>query len=288
MTSPLHISRGLEACIADAAPENISPSGCIIISPTRMRPLLSCGHAAPLIGLLWLGFASYLAQAWAWGPYNNEWKNHRDLTSAELVHRAALHPRSGTAQPSFSGNGTYATGANATGTMPLSTSRPSPVANSSLDTSCGESAPLFNIQVSQEADGSAVSFGGWWLKLSGDMVLFTSQREKSTGFGVNQGTRHLCVPQAGRLPRIAIVETGLDTSPLYLLDANFSKGYQPEYEPLVCGGLVGNGSQLTCGQGSRTDWFGCGLQLEIGADLGSNGTEAGLACSGVALHAFQT
>lgn len=290
MSSLLHISRGLEACVPEASPENILHSPGLIISPTRMRPPLSCSHTAPLVGLLWLGFACYLAQAWAWGPYNsnsnsnnNEWKSYGGLDTPALMHRAALPA------PSYSvnSNSTHTTGANATGAVPLSTARPSAATNSSLDTCGGET---FNVQVSQEAadDEGSGMFNGWWLKLSGDMVLFTSQRARATGFGVDRGTRHLCVPRAGQLPRIAVVETGLDTSPLYLLDANFSKGYQPEYEPLVCSSLAGNASQLTCGQGSRTDWSGCGLQLEIGAGSYSNATEGGLSCSGVALHAFQT
>ncbi|ROW02481.1 hypothetical protein VMCG_06086 [Cytospora schulzeri] len=288
MTSPLHISRGLEACIAEL------PSEEIILSPTRMRPLLDCTRTLPLASLLWLGFATYVAQAWAWGPsthhhHNNEWNNGHGPKHAELMYRA-VHPRNSTASYFNSDNGTYRSrpDSNTTGTIPLSTSRPSPVtSNSSLDKTCGETGSLFNIQISQ-ADGDNDLFNGWWLKLSGDMVLFTSQKEKATGFGVSQGTRHLCIPRTGSLPLIAIVETRLATSPLYFLDANFSRGYEPEYEPIVCDGQGGNGSQLSCAQETRTSWTGCGLQLELGAEASSNGTEGGSGCSSIALYAFQS
>lgn len=120
------------------------------------------------------------------------------------------------------------------------------------------------------ADGAA--FDNWWLKLSGDRVLFTSQKEKASEFGVNTGTQHLCIPQAGRLPRIAIVETRLDVSPLYLLDANFSRGYAPEYEPVTSHSVDSDGAQLACSYGSTTIWSGCGLQLQLGSGQGTDGT----------------
>ncbi|KUI56337.1 hypothetical protein VP1G_03690 [Cytospora mali] len=259
-----------------------------------MRPHLNCSHTLPLISLIWLGFAAYLAQAWAWGPSysNNKWESHHGPKHAELMYRA-VHPRNNTG-PNFisSGNSTYTRTSNTTRTVPLSTSRPMQMntTNSSLDTSCGTTSPLFNIQVSQDngTNNSNGIFNGWWLKLSGDMILFTSQKAKATGFGVNQGTRHLCIPRTGgALPLIAIVETRLETSPLYFLDANFSRSYQPEYEPVLCDSVGGNGSQLYCAQETMTTWSGCGLQLEIGGDSGSNGTEGGSGCSSVALHAFQ-
>ncbi|KAJ4422621.1 hypothetical protein N0V82_002740 [Gnomoniopsis sp. IMI 355080] len=189
-------------------------------------------------------------------------------------------PRNGTA-PTFSGNGTYSK-PNATGGVPLSTSTPKPLTNSTsaLDTSCGVTSPLFPLQVAG-ADGS--SFNKWWLKLSGNSILFTPQKEKATGFGVNAATQHLCVPQTGRLPLIAIVEARLDSSPLYFLDANFTKGYEPEYEPISCNDLTGAGSQLTCSNGNGKIWSGCGLQLELGSGQSTNGV---LNCSSISLSAM--
>lgn len=279
MTSPLHVPRGLDICTS-------AGSSAITVTPNKMRPS-TCSSTLPLISLLWLALAVHLAQSWGWGPYDSEWRKHVQPVHhphAELVYRVVV-PRNGST-PTFSGNGTY-TRANATGAIPLGTSRPAPVANSSLDTSCGEDSPLYNLQASR-ADGSI--FNGWWLRLSGNQALFTSQKEKATGFGVNRGTKHLCIPKAGNLPLIAIVETALDIGPLYFLDANFSTGYRPEYEPVVCDSLGGDGSQLSCSQDRKAAWSGCGLQLELGAGPISNGTggAGGQNCSSIALNAFQT
>ncbi|KAI3394842.1 hypothetical protein diail_2179 [Diaporthe ilicicola] len=279
MTSPFHISRGLDVCIP-------SGSSDITVTPNRMRPS-TCSSTLPLISLLWLALTVHLAQSYGWGPYDNEWRKHiQPVHHPELVYRVVV-PRNGST-PTFSGNGTLTRpGTNATGSIPLSTARPTPVvANSSLDTSCGETSPLYNLQISR-ADGSI--FNGWWLKLSGDMALFTSQKEKATGFGVNHATKHLCIPKAGKFPLIAIVETRLDIGPLYFLDANVSTGYRPDYEPIECDSLGGGGSQLSCVQGGMTTWSGCGMQLELGSELNSNGTDfsGNLNCSSIALNAFQ-
>ncbi|KAL1852881.1 hypothetical protein Daus18300_011963 [Diaporthe australafricana] len=276
MTSPFHVSRGLDICVPDGSSD-------ITVTPNRMRPS-TCSSALPLISLLWLALTVHLAQSYGWGPYDSEWRKHiKPVHHPELVYRVVV-PRNGST-PTFSGNGTL-TRANATGAIPLTTARPTPVANASLDTSCGETSPLYNLQISQ-ADGSI--FNGWWLKLSGNMALFTSQKEKATGFGVNSATKHLCIPKAGRLPLIAIIETRLDIGPLYFLDANFSTGYKPDYEPLECNSLGGDGSQLSCAQGRRTAWSGCGLQLELGPGSVSNmtGGASGLNCSSIALNAIQ-
>lgn len=232
--------------------------------------------------LVFLSCAPHDAQAWVWGPYHDEWQSQREASSQPLMYRIVL-PRNVTS-PTFSGNGTHATKTNGTGTVPLSTSVPTPIANSSgtLDTSCGVTSPLFTLQVGG-ADGTM--FSNWWLKLSGNSVLFTSQKEKATGFGVNSGTKHLCIPQAGGSPRIAIVEARLDTGPLYFLDANFTKGYEPDYEPITCSGVSGDGSQLACSYASTSIWSGCGLQLQLGSGQDTDGT---LNCSSISLNAISS
>lgn len=283
MTSPFHISRGLDICCTQPG----SPGG-ITVTPAKMRPSTCSSSVLPLISLLWLALAVHLAQSWGWGPYDSEWRKHIQPPvehHPQLVYRVVV-PRNGST-PTFSGNGTTFSRANATGSVPLSTARPTaPVANSSIDTSCGEDSPLYNLQVSR-ADGSI--FNGWWLKLSGNQALFTSQKEKATGFGVNRGTKHLCIPKGGNFPLIAIVETRLDVGPLYFLDANFSMGYRPEYQPVMCDSLGSGGSQLSCTQGRRTAWSGCGMQLELGTGSVSNGTGGAGSqnCSSIALNAFQ-
>lgn len=245
--------------------------------------------------LLWLAWATQSAQAWAFGPYNDDWKaelqqqqHHAAPPAQPLVYRV-VRPRNGTA-PTFGGNGTYTTGrTNATGAAPLSTSTstPTPVANSStgIDTSCGTTSPLYTLQVVPAADGSP--FDNWWLALSGNSVLFTPRRDKATAFGVNAGTGHLCVPRDGHLPLVAIVETRLDTSPLYFLDSNFSTNYQPEYQPVVCKSLGGGGS-LACALEDLTSWSGCGLQLGLGSGQDNAGGFGSLNCSSITLGASKS
>lgn len=230
--------------------------------------------------LLFLTWATHSVEAWVWGPYSDEWTSHREASSQPLMYRIVL-PRNGTS-PTFSGNGTYSK-PNATGGVPLSTATPTPAANSSvLDTSCGVTSPLFPLQVSG-AEGTL--YNKWWLKLSGNSILFTSQKDKATGFGVNPATQHLCVPQTGRLPLIAIVEASLNTSSLYFLDANLSMRYEPEYEPITCNDLAGAGSQLICSSGTGKIWSGCGLQLELGTGQVMNGM---LNCSSIFLSAMRS
>ncbi|CAN8104840.1 unnamed protein product [Discula destructiva] len=221
------------------------------------------------------------SQAWVWGPYNDEWQSHREAFSQPLMYRIVL-PRNGTC-PTVAGNGTQAKPNGTIGIIPLSTSSPTPVTNSSggLDTSCGISSPLFTLQVSG-VEGTM--FNNWWLKLSGDQVLLTAQKEKATGFGVNSGTRHLCIPQAERVTRIAIVETRLDAGPLYFLDAKFSKGDEPDYEPITCASVNSGGSRLSCSYGSANVWSACGLQLQLGSGPSTNGTLN--RCSSIALDAI--
>lgn len=246
-----------------------------------MRPLYRCPGLFAIC-YLWLSWLTRRAHAWAWGPYHNDWKQHYDIdvASQPLVYRAVL-PRNGTT-PTFSGNGTYSR-PNATGSVPLSTSTPTAAnssTNATVDTSCGVTSPLFALQISG-AEGSF--FKNWWLKLSGDMVLFTKQKEKATGFGVNAGTGHLCIPRAGNLPLIAFVETRPDSSPLYFVSSNYSGGYQKEYQPITCGSMSGGDSQLACSQKDHAVWSGCGLQLELASgQLASDGT---LNCSSIALSA---
>lgn len=232
------------------------------------------------ICLLFLSWATQSVEAWVWGPYSDQWRDQREAASQPLMYRIVL-PRNGTA-PTYSGNATDSR-PHATGSVPLSTSRPTPLTNSSvLDATCGTTSPLFPLQVSG-AEGTM--FNNWWLKMSGNSVLFTSQKEQATAFGVNSATQHLCLPQTGRLPLIAIVEARLDTGPLYFLNANFSKTYEPDYEPITCNDITGNGSQLTCSGGNGTAWSGCGMQLELGTGQGTNGV---LNCSRISLNAMSS
>lgn len=258
-----------------------------------------------IVGLVWLSWAAQQARSWAWGPYNDDWKKHiqsRDAAVAAGMYRVVL-PRNDTA-PAFyatgnssssSTNGTLRAATTGTATVPLSTWTPPKYTNTTtnssttthVDTDCGVSSPLYTLQISG-ADG--FTFNEWWLKLSGNSVLFTSQKEKASSFGVNSDTQHLCLPRssatqnrAGKSPLIAIVETRLDQGPLYFVDANRTLAYEDEYEPIVCNGLV-DGGQLSCAWDTARTWSGCGLQLELGSGQDNDGT---LNCSSISLNAFE-
>lgn len=273
---------------------------CVARARRRMRlsDARGAGITIHIACLLWLSWATQQVQAWAWGPYNDDWRKHHEPQNAGAHMYHVVLPRNGTA-PTFSGNsssnGTRTATGTGTGTIPLSTWSPTTLTNTtnssttSIDKTCGVSSPLYMLQVSG-ADG--FTFNEWWLKLSGNMILFTSQKAKATSFGVNSDTRHLCIPRssatqsrAGTLPLIAIVETRLDQGPLYFLDANRSEAYESEYEPIVCESLE-DGSGLSCSWdgASTSGWSGCGMQLELGSVL--EGTDGNLNCSSISLNAF--
>lgn len=254
-----------------------------------------------LVCLLWLSWASQLVRSWAWGPYNDDWKRHIAPQNAANMYRVVLPRSNSTASTFFSTGNSTKIGSNGTatgtgtGTVPLSTWTPPTYTNTTntssttkVDTTCGVSSPLYTLQISG-ADG--YTFNEWWLKLSGNSVLFTSHKEKATSFGVNSDTKHLCIPRssatqsrAGQLPLIAIVETRLDQGPLYFLDANRTANHKPDYEPIECDSLQ-DGGVLSCSWDGASIWSGCGLQLELGAGDGTDGT---LNCSSIILNAFGT
>lgn len=253
-----------------------------------------------LLCLLWLSWATQQVYSWAWGPYNDDWKRHIAPQNAANMYRVVLPRSNSTASSAFFSTGNSTTpGSNGTatgtGTVPLSTWTPPTYTNTTnssttttIDTTCGVSSPLYTLQISG-ADG--YTFNEWWLKLSGNSLLFTSQKEKATSFGVNSDTKHLCIPRssatasrAGKLPLIAILETRLDQGPLYFLDANRTANYEPDYEPIECDSLE-DGGVLSCSWDSANIWSGCGLQLELGAGDTTDGT---LNCSSITLNAFGT
>lgn len=280
----------------------LTPSLCApsIISVARarrrMRLSFSTGSTTiHLVCLLWLSWAAHQVRSWAWGPYNDEWRKHVAPQDASHMYRVVLPRGNGTtAAAMFYGTGNSSSG----GTLGVNSSSTATnnttITNSTtkIDTSCGVSSPLYTLQLSG-ADG--FTFDEWWLKLSGNMLLFTSQKEKATQFGVNSDTKHLCIPRSSSntvqpRPLIAIVETRLDQGLLYFLEANRSVNYQPEYEPIVCDSLE-EGGLLSClgkNDQSANVWSGCGLQLELGSSELSATQNGNLNCSRISLFAFGT
>jgi hypothetical protein len=186
-------------------------------------------------------------------------------------------PRNGTA-PTFLSNGTRtASNTTATGTSPAVPSKTEVV-----DTSCGETATPFAVKVVQPGG----LFDGWFLKVSGNGLLFTSVESLATKFSV-EGSGHLCpIGFAGQdgYPAISVVEnlenrTDTPGSDVWLMDSKVlhDRG-EPAYAPVSC--AVGTG-QLICIEDGLTQWVGCGLQLALanGAAVNVNG----LNCSSVVL-----
>ncbi|RKU43589.1 hypothetical protein DL546_005873 [Coniochaeta pulveracea] len=147
-----------------------------------------------------------------------------------------------------------------------------------LDTSCGETATPFQLQVSQPSG----PFNDWYAYLSGDGVLFTSDSSAATSFSV-EGSHHLCaVGYTGEfgLPIIAVVGNVTDSSGVWLLDGRVAEALEADYVPVEC--EVDAGGLKCHGQG-RENWLGCGLQLDLGSS--GNGTVVGdgVQCSEIEL-----
>lgn len=273
-----------------------------IINVTRARRRMRLSSSAGsttihLVCLLWLSWAAHQVRSWAWGPYNDDWRKHVAPQDASHMYRVVLPRGNGTTAAAMfygTGNSSSSTlGVNGSSTA-TNTTTTTTTTNSTtkIDTSCGVSSPLYTLQLSG-ADG--FTFDEWWLKLSGNMLLFTSQKEKATQFGVNSDTKHLCIPRSSSTTAqsrtlIAIVETRLDQGPLYFLEATRSPNYQPEYEPIVCDSLEEGGLLSCSGESDQSAnlWSGCGLQLELGSsELGAT-QDGNLNCSRISLHAFGT
>ena len=185
-------------------------------------------------------------------------------------------PRDGVPLVFLAANGTAASGvANATGTGTAS----SPTTTFEPDTSCGESGS-FTMKLSQKG----VHWDGWYLKSSGNGILFTSEADKATKFSV-ESTGHLCVVGKGTEetgPYIAGIEgkNGKSSSPVWFMGTAFVEDQMPFFKPLSCD--KGSGG-LTCAQGDMERWIGCGLQLAITELDGDTVPLNGLDCTSLSL-----
>jgi hypothetical protein len=145
-----------------------------------------------------------------------------------------------------------------------------------LDTSCGETATPFHLQVSQPSG----PFDNWYAHLSGDSILFTSEQSTATSFSV-EGSKHLCaIGYEGELgnPIIAVIGNVTDSGAVWLLDGKVAEALESDYVPVEC--EVGGGG-LKCVAQDRGNWLGCGLQLDLGKDAG---TVDGIECTGIELR----
>jgi hypothetical protein len=184
-----------------------------------------------------------------------------------------------TARPTLSNGNSTTTGIYAN--TSTSTSSPTRI----LDTTCGETATPFSLRVAQP--GGLVD--GWWARLSGDGVLFTSSESSATSFSV-EGSGHLCaVGYEGEFgyPIVAVVTNLTDSGPVWLLDGRRAEAFGEDYVPVECqtaGG--GGGAGLTCAAGATTrNWLGCGLQLDLSSQAGDVVVVVdGFNCSAISLE----
>ncbi|KAI0597107.1 hypothetical protein F4775DRAFT_561557 [Biscogniauxia sp. FL1348] len=154
----------------------------------------------------------------------------------------------------------------------------------SLDLSCDASTTNTNtttpfaVQVAQPGG----PFDGWYLRLSGDAVIFTSSA--GSRFSLVGGAGHLC---AGA--RMAIAQSGTGGSGVWFVEPEVLEVVERTgYAALRCSGAGGDG--LECEEGG---WVGCGLGLglDIVRDAGAGGDGGavvvvvvdGWNCTGVAL-----
>lgn len=129
-------------------------------------------------------------------------------------------------------------------------------------------------------------FDGWYAKVSGDQILFSSSANHSDKFSV-EGSGHLCavgyVGENGN-PAIAIAETkeGLTGSAIYFVDGQRLTNLTTQgYGALDC--AVDDG--LACQARGLTYWVACGLGLDISSDGNPNVVIDTWNCTSVALSA---
>lgn len=201
------------------------------------------------------------------------------MTTTETSTPSLPTPVASTSNSRSYSNSTTSTGISAqNSTSSSSTATSSPTAT--LDTTCGETATPFSLRVAAAQSGSP--FDGWWARLSGDGVLFTSEQSGATRFSV-EGSGHLCaVGAVGELGNavIAVVTNLTDSGAVWLLDARWAEAFAADYVPVQCQTA---GGALACAAGLTRNWVGCGLQLGLSSEQGSVVVD-GLNCSAIGLE----
>ncbi|KAI6358941.1 hypothetical protein MCOR25_007207 [Pyricularia grisea] len=148
-----------------------------------------------------------------------------------------------------------------------------------IDKTCGETSTPFAIKVAQ--DGGTIN--DWFLRLSGNSIVFTSQSSRSSRFAVGGSGRLCAVGSKGPLDNaiVAVVEnkTDMATSPLWFVDGGLVANLTARgYAELNC--TSGEGT-LSCVYNDMRNWLGCGLQLGLSTSEG--GDFEGIKCQGVSL-----
>ncbi|KAK3369659.1 hypothetical protein B0T24DRAFT_681657 [Lasiosphaeria ovina] len=171
---------------------------------------------------------------------------------------------------------------NTTTTRWLNTSTPTSTPTATTDSSCGETASPFALQVAQPGG----VFDGWFVALSGDGLLFT--RGGGSAFSV-EASGHLCavglLDGDGRPAVAAVGKRERDpSSAVWLLQQGMLAALGDSYSAVRCvaaGELVCAAANVT-GTPAR-HWLGCGIQLDLSTDEGAVVPARGLNCTALAL-----
>ena len=152
---------------------------------------------------------------------------------------------------------------------------------SAIDGTCGEDTPHFAVQVAQPGG----TFDGWFLKLSGDAIIFSPSQDLSTQFNVEDSGNLCAVGHVGTQGNaiIAIAENATDVTggAVYFIDPEVLEDIgELGYAALEC---EAGGETLACAQGEKRFWVGCGLGLDITSDGDGATVIGGLNCTAVSL-----
>ncbi|KAI1763685.1 hypothetical protein GGR53DRAFT_520811 [Hypoxylon sp. FL1150] len=181
-----------------------------------------------------------------------------------------------------------------------------PFANTTSSTAaptatCITTSSPFAVQVGQPGG----LFDGWYLRLSGDQALFNPSLAQASRFTFDEtdpdGQSHLCTVGGSGLAAnasalVAIVENGTDVTggAVYFVPPTLLEDIENEehgwYAPLECanGGPAGRtnataGATLSCEQGGKEYWVGCGLGLDITSDGDGTAVVDGWNCTAITL-----
>lgn len=161
-------------------------------------------------------------------------------------------------------------------------------ATPTLDRTCGETAAPFLLRVQQQQAPGL--FDEWFLRISGNAILFAASAEDSSQFSV-EASGHLCavgrVGESGS-PVVAIAETkdGLTGSGVYFVDGQRLGPDQLGGQGYGALGCALSGDALGCLAGEGLGhWVACGLGLDIASDGGLRVIVDGWNCTGIGLSA---
>ncbi|KAI1370990.1 hypothetical protein F4677DRAFT_323422 [Hypoxylon crocopeplum] len=199
--------------------------------------------------------------------------------------------------PFFLNATTTAPFANSTSSIRLANTT-STTATATPTSTCETTSAPFAVRVVQPGG----LFDGWYLQVSGEGVIFNPSLSLAARFSFDS-SEHLCATGGAGLignasAVVAIAENRTDAAgsavwfvePGLLEDIENDREGHRWYAPLECDGAgtganstVGNSTALTCAQGAKEYWVGCGLGLDITSDGDGVAVVDGWNCTAVTL-----